>query len=431
MKISLSVLILLLAAPLAFGWWYLQGPQDRGVSFQTATLKPGRIVDQVAATGTVLPEEVIDIGARVVGQIKSFGRDPQDRSRPIDYGTLVDEGTVLAQIDDTLYQSQLLQARASLRRAEAELVQARAKLQLAERDWRRTQSLRSSHAISPADCDVAEANKVTAQAAIGVGEAAVAQAQAALEQAEINLGYTMIRSPVKGVIVDRRVNVGQTVVANLDAPSLFLIAKDLKRLQVWASVNEADVGKIRVGQPAQFRVDAYPADVFRGEVSQIRLNASINQNVVTYTVVVTTDNPDGKLLPYMTASLRFEVGRRDDVLIVPNAALRWRPRVQHVVGAARDAYAAALTRKETDSGARPARPWSEGPHDRGTLWVKAGEFVRPVPVRIGLTDGSNTEIVGGDMKEGMEVVVHEVQPIGDDAPATPFLQRQGSRKKAP
>src|SRR5262249_12654673 len=153
----------------------------------------------------------------------------------------------------------------------------------------------------------------------------LSRSEAMLREAQVNLGYTQIRSPVDGVIVDRRVNVGQTVVAGLNAPSLFLIAKDLTKLQVWASVNEADIGNIHAGQSVRFTVDAYPKETFVGQVAQIRLNASMTQNVVTYTVVISTDNSQGKLLPYMTANLQFEVDRRHDVLLVPNAALRWKP----------------------------------------------------------------------------------------------------------
>ena len=158
--------------------------------------------------------------------------------------------------------------------------------------------------ISDADYDIALADYDTARSALAVGEASVVQAEAALRQAEINLGYTTIRSPVKGVIVDRRVNIGQTVVASLNAPSLFLIAKDLTRMQVWASVNEADIGRIRAGQTVRFTVDAFPGETFVGEVAQVRLNATMTQNVVTYTVVVTADNPEGRLLPYLTANLQ-------------------------------------------------------------------------------------------------------------------------------
>ena len=155
-----------------------------------------------------------------------------------------------------------------------------------------------------------------------------------MRTAKTNLGYTTITSPVRGMILDRRVNIGQTVVASLNAPSLFLIAKDLRRMQVWASVNEADIGRIRVNMPVRFTVDAYPGQMFRGKVTQIRMNATMTQNVVTYTVVVTTDNSSGKLLPYLTANVQFEMDQRSNVLLAPNAALRWKPQASQIDPAA-------------------------------------------------------------------------------------------------
>ena len=212
--------------------------------------------------------------------------------------------------------------------------QLKAKLFQAERDWGRAKKLGPSDALSQADYDAAQSAYETAKANVAVGQAAIVQAKktvdqskAALKRAQENLNYCTIVSPVKGVIVDRRVNIGQTVVASLSAPSLFLIAKDLTRIQVWVSVNEADIGLIHAGQPATFTVDAFPGQVFTGEVGKVRLNATMTQNVVTYTVEVDTDNADGKLLPYLTANVKFVVGESKNVLLVPNAALRWSPKV--------------------------------------------------------------------------------------------------------
>lgn len=237
------------------------------------------------------------------------------------------------------------------------------------------------------------------------------QGEAALRQAEINLGYTTIRSPVKGVIVDRRVNVGQTVVASLNAPSLFLIAKDLRRVQVWASVNEADIGRIRVRQAARFTVDAFPGDEFAGEVAQIRLNATMTQNVVTYTVVVSVDNSSGRLLPYLTANVRFAIEHRADALLVPSAALRWQP-------APGQAPPAELPPKP-ETGAPEVSAASE----RGTVWVADGRSVRPVAVRIGLSDGLATEIAAGDLRESDRVVVGETAAAEDAGASSPFAPR--------
>src|SRR5262245_24531189 len=351
---KIIIAILLLAAAGGFGGWYLYSADKQGINFRTVRVERGDLLATIGATGTIEPEEVIDVGAQVAGQIVSFGQDPRGNGKLIDYGSPVEKDTVLARIDESLYRAQLdrakaqvTQAEANVQRAEADLGQMQAKLNQSERDWQRAQRLRPSGSIAEADYDLAEATYRTNKATLAVGQATVAQAkaalsdaQAALHNAEINLGYCTIKSPVKGVIVDRRVNTGQTVVSSLNAPSLFLIAKDLKRLQVWASVNEADIGNIHSGQAVTFTVDAYPGRVFTGVVApdQPRLNASMTQNVVTYTVVVTTDNSDGKLIPYLTANLQFEVSKRNQVLLVPNTALRWKPSPDRVVPEARDEF---------------------------------------------------------------------------------------------
>ncbi len=255
-------------------------------------------------------------------------------------------------------------------------------------------------------------------------EAAVEVAQAQLNTAKINLDYCTIASPVKGVVITRRLNIGQTVVSSLSAPSLFLLAKDLRRLQIWASVNEADIGHLRTGQPVTFSVDAFPGQKFKGTILQIRLNATMTQNVVTYTVVVSTDNSDGKLLPYMTANLDFEIDRHPNALLVPNAALRWQPAPQQVVPDARADFAKGLRAAKGTPEGKPPEKAKDG-HDRGRVWIEDGDFVRPVKVRIGLSDGTMTEITGRDLAENTPVVIGETHDNntggGTSNPFTPQL----------
>jgi len=253
---------------------FLINSNEQRVSYLTAPVIRGNLQATISATGTVEPEEVIDVGAQVAGQINSFGKDKNGKT--VDYGSAVEEGTILAQVDDSLYAAdvafsvaQLQQANASVRQAEADLVHLKAKCYQAERDWVRAKKLGPSEALAEASydgyksaCEIAQANVKIGEAAIVRASGAVAQAQAAVERAQRNLGYCTIKSPVKGVIIDRRVNIGQTVVSSLNAPSLFLIAKDLKRMQVWVSVNEADIGNIHPGQPVNFTVDAYPGRYF-------------------------------------------------------------------------------------------------------------------------------------------------------------------------
>ena len=446
MKAFLVVLLGLMAAGGATGLWFWREASNHTATFRTAAVERGNLVASISATGTVEPEEVIDIGAQVAGQIKEFGRDPRDSSKSIDYGSVVEAGTVLAKIEDALYaaevdnaQAQVGQATANVQKAKADLVQAQARFRLADRDWKRAQDLRPRRAIADAEYESFQSAFETAKASLPGAEAAVVQAEKAVEtakavlrKAQTNLGYTTIRSPVKGVIVDRRVNVGQTVVASLNAPSLFLIAKDLRRLQVWASVNEADIGSIRAGQTVRFTVDAHPDELFRGAVAQIRLNAVMTQNVVTYTVIVNTDNSEGKLLPYLTANVQFEVSERTNVLLVPNAALRWRPQIPQVAPAARDAYAKSLRRRNNGSNDAKATTGAESErHDRGTVWVPDNGYVRPVKIRTGLTDGSMTEVVSGDLEEGADVVVAEIRQNDGDKASNPFTpQVFGGRKKS-
>ncbi len=413
--IGVVLLVVVVLGVLGLGFWQFGGGDE--VAYRTLPLRRGNLVVAVSASGTIEPEEIVDVGAQVVGRIKSFGVAPHDPEKTIDYGTIVEEGTVLAQIDQSTYQALVDQAAADLKRAEAEMVRYKAQMARAKADWDRARELKES--IPRSDYDRFEAEHEMAKANLQIGDAGILQAQAQLKQAEANLEFTTIKSPIRGIVLDRRVNVGQTVVAGLNAPSLFLLARDLKRLEIWASVNEADISSIHHGQPVHLTVDAYPRTSFHGEVKQVRLNASMTQNVVTYTVVVSTANPDGKLLPYMTANLQFEVARRDDVLLVPSQALRWRPLPEQVVPEARDdAFAPEFSSAAKTSGAAADRDQEGKP---GTLWVEAGGgLVRPVAVRVGLSDGVQSELlpfdkVIADLKPRARVVVGQVRNLEDDA----------------
>jgi len=408
--------------------WYLQRGNGQAVSYRTAKVARGDLLVSIGATGTVEPEEVIDVGAQVAGQIVSFGKDAAGNT--VDYGSPVEAGTVLARIDDSLYAAQaaeaaaqVQQAKAAVQVAQANLKQMQAKLYSAQRDWERAQKLGPSEALAQSAYDtyrstyeVAQANVAVAEADILQAQAALVQAQAAQQRAQRNLDYCTIRSPVKGVIIDRRVNAGQTVVASLNAPSLFLLAKDLTHMRVWVAVNEADIGKIHPGQPVSFTVDAFPGENFKGEVANIRLNASMTQNVVTYTVEILTDNSSGRLLPYLTANVQFELNRLSNVLMVPNAALRWTPSVDQVAPAYRDTRASPPAGSKgpgADAQSPTGNPQAMGPQaksptgsntGRGTIWALDGKFVRPIFVRTGPSDNLNAQIEGDGVVEGLEIV---------------------------
>jgi HlyD family secretion protein len=431
---------------------------DTPSNFRTVQVKRADLQATINATGTVEPEDVVDVGVQVAGRILYFGPDPRGdendplydpefKGKTLDYTSPVRKDALMAVIDDTSYKAQRDQAKANLTRAEADLGQAKAKLQQAENDLSRAERLRAANdefvlksiqlptgklkLISDADYDLAVVNRDVARANVEVGKAVIEQNQAALQMAETNLGYTVIRSPVDGTIISRRVNKGQTVVASLNAPSIFLLAKDLKIMQVWAAVNEADIGQIKRGCPVHFSIDTFPGEMFRGHVVQIRLNAQMTQNVVMYTVIIATDNSNLRLMPYMTANVQFEIDQHDNVLQVPNAALRWKPKLEQVAADARDAAADILAPKEAGrrggSGAKSPDGAKTGKKkeraDTSRLWIKDDGFVRPVEVQIGISDGTSTEVSGPDLKEGMEAVIGEsrTEDLSKDDTKNPFL----------
>lgn len=420
--LALGAIFVVTAAGVGY-WWQVQAAARPTTSYRTDLVKRKDVVVTISASGTIEPEEIVDVGAQVAGKIVEFGTEA-DSAKPIDYGSVVEAGAVLARIDDALYlaevqlarsafqqaehrlrgaRSGVTQAMVNVQRAEADLMQLQATRKQTRQHWERCQQLQKKDGvISAQESEASQAAFESAEAGYSVGIAALKQAQSLVEVAEItvgeaqarvdgakailqkaekNLEYTTIRSPIRGVIVDRRVNIGQTVVSNLNAPSLFLIAKDLRRLEVWASVNEADIGVIRVGMQVQFTVDAFPDEQFQGTVKQVRLNATMAQSVVTYTVVASVDNTSGKLLPYLTSNLRFIVDERKLPLTVPAAAVRWRPQG---------------SRSDDENTAATAR-----------VYVLSDGAARPVDFTAGLTDGNDVEVIRGDLTEGTAVVIGE------------------------
>jgi HlyD family secretion protein len=418
-KIIALVVVLVLVAGGAYAYWQFEkGPQSY---FRFDEVSRGRLVATVSSTGTLQPREVVDVGAQVAGPIIFLGKDPYTQSGIVDWGSEVEgpvldkdgnvikKGTVLAQIDDSLYKAAVNSAEAAVKSAQADYLLKSAQLEQATKDWKRAQSLYPTGGIAQAEYDQLQANYKVAQANIGVSQANIGTAQASLRTAQTNLNYSTICSPVKGVVIDRRVNVGQTVVASLSAPSLFLIAKDLTKMEVWATVNEVDVGRIKQGQDVKFTVDAFAGRVFKGKVvpqgrRATRLNATMNQNVVTYTVVVSADNEDETLYPYLTANLSFIVADKKDALRVPNAALRWQPSPQQIAPDQRASYLKLKGKKRSPTDA-------EG-QDHGFVWVPAeGGYVRYIEVQTGVSDTVHTEVVkvldGGNLPEHTQLIVGE------------------------
>jgi HlyD family secretion protein len=363
--ILIGVVILIAAAGLT--WLLLR--KKKSVQYRTAKVERGTLVQTVRATGVVQPVKLVQVGTQVNGPVKKLY---------VDYNNLVKEGDLVAQIDPTVYEAQLARDEANLKQSSASVEQAKAKLLQADKELERSKELAKREMVSQAELETATADRDSLAAQLKVAEAAIEQSKAALSLSKANLNYTTIRSPVDGVVVARNVDEGQTVVASMSAQVLFKIATDLRQIQVVASIPEADIGKIRIGQPVTFTVDAYDQE-FTGQVAQVRLAAETVQNVVTYPVVVSAGNPDGKLFPSMTANISCEVARRDNVLKIPNAALRFKP----------DTTMTDEESKKSSAGGKKSK--ASGPK----VWIQdgPGQAPRPVPIKTGITDGAATELI--------------------------------------
>jgi HlyD family secretion protein len=352
---------------------------DEGPRFRTEKITKGNIVSTVTATGTVNAVTTVLVGTQVSGTIKEIKAD---------FNSHVKKGQLIALIDPATFEAQVEQQKANLNSAKANVEKAKATLADAKRTMERNKELRARDLIAQSDLDTSVTNFETSKAGVGVAVAAVAQAEAALKTAETNLGYTRIVSPVDGTVVSRNVDVGQTVAASFQTPTLFTIAQDLTKMQIDTNVDEADIGKVRVGQEVEFTVDAYPDTTFRGKVSQIRIAPISVQNVVTYDVVVRVDNRDLKLMPGMTANVSVIVAETDNVLRVPNAALRFRP-----------------------AGGGKMR-LEKGPG----VWVAEDRRPMRVRVKLGISDGSYTALISGNLKENEEVIVESASQVQSSAP---------------
>ncbi|MFP3867219.1 MAG: efflux RND transporter periplasmic adaptor subunit [Desulfobacteraceae bacterium] len=375
-KINRALILLGLAltftALLGGGWWLWFRDRQPQMRYQTEPVRRTNLEVKVVANGTLNPVTTVLVGTQVTGMIKEIYAD---------YNSRVKKGQVIAQIDQALFKARVAQAQGNYRLAQANVLKARANLEDAHKDYRRYQELWEQNLVARDELDKAYTHYETSRAELHAAQAQVAQAAANLESAETDLYYTTIVSPVDGVVVSRDVDVGQTVVASFQTPTLFNIAQDLTQMQVDTAVDEADIGKVQEGQTAKFTVDAYPGQIFTGRVTQVRLSPEILQNVVTYNVIIETKNPDLLLKPGMTANVEIQVAKRQQVLAVANTALRFRPR-------------------QTDKFPEPevTRVWRLGP-DRQPV---------AVPVVPGLTDGQWTEVIKGDLQEGDQLIVAQL-----------------------
>jgi HlyD family secretion protein len=421
------LLVLAVAGLGVAAWFWLRPKSDPAAPRWTTTaVDRGKITAKITATGTISPLRTVQVGSQVSGRILELDAD---------FNTPVTKGQVIARIDPQLIKASVERAQANLSAARADQQRAKALSLDADRQAERARSLAERKLVAQSEADTASSNAEAARAQVIAAGGAIQQAVAALHEAQLNLTYCTIYSPIDGTVISRSVDVGQTVAASFSAPTLFTIAEDLKKMQVDSSVSEGDVGKLQPNMDVTFNVDAFPGKPFKGKVRQIRNAPTTVSNVVTYDAVIDVDNPDLELKPGMTANVTFLVGQKDDALRVPNAALRFKPpadvlaaaekkraerRAAGAAGAAGAPTAVASAEgahgkdggSATDAGAAGrlgggGRRWGSGedaPPDRKTVWtLQNGELV-PVRVKIGLSDGSTTEIVEGKLAEGDLVV---------------------------
>ncbi len=404
----LIIAVILIAAGLTVAF-YLNNKKSGTLSLKTSKVDVGDIEVYVTTTGTLNPVTLVQVGTQVSGTIAKIY---------VDFNDIVKKGQVIAQIDSTFLSAQV-------RDAEAQVERARAQVNQAQRDLNRIKELYSKNLVSQADYDQALTNYETALAQLK-------SAEAQLERARVNLKYSTIYSPIDGIVISRNVDVGQTVAASLQAPTLFTIANDLRKMRVEANVDEADIGKVKPGQIAFFTVDAYPEETFTGRVSQVRLQPINIQNVINYTVIIDVDNKDLKLKPGMTANVRILIEKRENVLRLPNLALRFRPdptdkRFAKAMEEMQKRREEFMKRRQQEGGPglSAQTPQGQGGQrfggfpgggspfggNRATIWVlDENKNPKPIFVRTGITDGNYTEIVAGNLKEGDEVITGYVFP---------------------
>ena len=523
MKKTLLVLALLAVGITAYG--YLAYDTSEFVpDIRTVAVVEGDIVDAVVATGALEAVTTVNVGSQVSGIIQDLR---------VDYNSIVRQGDVIMRLDPSLFETQVEQARANLIRAEADVERLRVSLDDARVQLARSQDLAERELISETELEAAQVEERLAEAQLKSAEAAVTQAAASLNQEAVNLEHTVIRAPIDGIVISRLVDAGQTVAASLQAPELFVIAADLAKMRVIANIDESDVGRVRPNQRVTFTVDAFPADVFEGTVSQIRLEPIVTQNVVTYATVVDAPNPDLRLKPGMTATITLEVARRENVLRIPASALRFRPtpamfatlnqRVPESMQRGQSTRPVSAPRGGGD--ARPARPPGAGPGDvtanrgfggagapdperrrrmrerlaqmspeereafreqrlaardgaprgegaprgggapsrtprvptvergamtidalfgelpevesAGLVWILQGDRLESVPVRLGVTDGTASELLdsgesGASLSAGVELVIGMSTPDNDEGfrgSGSPLLPQFGRRRR--
>lgn len=383
----MAVILVLIVISGGLFWYYSKSAEE--IQYKTVRAERSDLRSVIQATGTLDAVETVDVGTQISGTVKEIY---------IDYNSVVKKGQLIAEIDSATQQTDVAQAEANLQVVQADLMNSEAVLANAEKSLARTRKLAEKDLIAKADVDTDEKTYLTAKAQVAASRARIAQYNATLNKTKINLGYTQIYSPVDGVVVAKNVEKGQTVAASYQTPSIAEIAKDLGQMQVEVNVDEADIGGVKEGQKATFTVDAHPNDPFDGVVTQVRLSPKTTDNVVTYVVIVKVSNNKGLLMPGMTANVSLIVEERENVVVVPNSAFRFKP---------------------ADASANSGQPGAPMMGKQTIAEVKKPAVYmieKKAPVRVevekGISDGQNTEIISG-LSEGDEVITGIIVPNGE------------------
>ncbi len=388
---------ILLAIVSAAGFYGCGKSSDSAPKYETVNVDRGKVTAKVTASGTLSAIVTVQVGSQVSGRIQKLY---------VDFNSKVKKGDMIAKIDPSLFDAAVAQNRANYVAAKANLDKSKVQAANLKLQYERSKSLAKQSLVAQADLDTAKAAMDAADADVASSVAAVSQTAAALHQSEVNLQYTDIRSPIDGFVISRSVDVGQTVAASLQAPVLFVIAEDLRKMQVDTWIAEADVGKLKEGMKAFFTVDAYPGERFNGTVRQIRNSPQTQQNVVTYDAVIDVDNAELKLKPGMTANATFVYAEKQDVLRIPNAALRFRPSRENKEGDA------AAQQGHGEPAGPEAKEHKPGIPSERKVWVLRTDKPEPVTVKTGVTDGVFTELVEGEVKEGDALITESTGGSG-------------------
>jgi HlyD family secretion protein len=445
-KAIIGIIALVVVVGAILGWTMLKDHKNGVPKYRLEKLTKGDIEAVVTTSGTVNPITKVEVGSQVSGKIAKLY---------VDYNSEVKEGQILAELDLLQFESRVKQNEANYSSAKASLEKAKVTLANLQRQYERSLSLFEKQLISFEEKDTAEANYLGAKSDLQAAEARLEQAGSQLDQSKLDLSYAIIRSPIDGVVISRNMNVGQTVQASFTAPKIFEIANDLSKMQVECDVDEADVGKVKEGQTVRFTVDAFPESTFNGTVKQVRFSPTVTTNVVTYTTIVGAENPELKLRPGMTATVTIITGEATNVLRVPNAALRFTPTLpaEELAAIMKEAGEKMFGRHQAEAGANPAPagaapaapPSAQGSSGspQGMAFPPGGTFpgmggpggLRKKPttvwyldesgklavtfIRTGETDNSYTEVLGGDLKEGQEVILGELSAQAAEAANRP------------